>query len=294
MADGFALEDARQTGNRSLARPLCFERTDVLFEASEFAQNYNLELDRVRSGMLDGRTVHFHVQFVEPELLAKHPEASAPSQETGVPAFSAEKLIKSIVAKSPAIACAMIRTSNGNSYQVYASRVDQTSFVERVRSALAELHRIGLDWLPELAIGAFICTRCELGLVPYTATLDGQLAIEVSAISVVDASARTLADMWLQAEAWCGGQSEDLTDAARLFASEVFSLLMVAEYRHRAGHPNALMQSLDARERILADFPLTRHLINFWDRRWNRQVFLSGSVFDYASDLRGLYEDWRA
>ncbi|MBX9659777.1 MAG: hypothetical protein K2X00_14510, partial [Nitrospiraceae bacterium] len=47
-------------------------------------------------------------------------------------------------------------------------------------------------------------------------------------------------------------------------------------------------------ERILADFPLTRHLINYWDRRWNRQAFLSGSVFDYASDLRGLYEDWHA
>lgn len=249
MTDGSVREGTSQAGSSSFAKPICFERTDVLFEASEFAQSYNVELDRVRSGMLDGRTVHFHVQFVEPELLAIYPEASVPSQEFGVPAFSAAKLIESTRAASSGLARATFRTANGTPYHVYSSRANQASFVKRVRSALAELGRFGLDWLPELVIGGFICTRCELGEVPYTATLDDQLGVDMSAISVVDASARALANMWLQAEARCSGQSENVTDAARLFASEVFSLLMVAEYRHRAGQPNAPMQALDARER---------------------------------------------
>jgi hypothetical protein len=292
--DDFRLESVRPADIDSSAKPFCFQPTEVLFEGTDSARRCDLDLDRVRSGMLDGRTIHFHVQFVEPELLAEHPFAREFSEIREIAAFSPAKLVEPFFRMPTGIGRTIVKSVYGSSHHVLAPINDLSSVVQHVRSALAELARVNLDWLPELALGAFADARCNLEPLSYTAFLPPPTAGQVAAVAVIDDSARWLVQMWLQAEARCGGHDADTVDAASLFAGQAFSSLMIAEYRHRSDDLALSKHEEDLREQVLSDFPLTRHLINFWDRRWNRQAFLSGSVFDYASDLPSLYEGWRA
>src|SRR5262245_53087906 len=54
------------------ARRGCFLPSREQFPPAAFEPAGEVELDRLQASMLDGRTVHFHFQFVEPVLLRTH------------------------------------------------------------------------------------------------------------------------------------------------------------------------------------------------------------------------------
>ena len=275
-------------------KPPCFRPTEIVFADSDFKAPYNIDLDLIQSGMLDGRTIHFHFQFVEPELLESCPEAADDEQGSLAGAFSPRKVARKHLAQTAGMEEAEIRTDGGAAYSLYCLSRNRHALHAVAEVALAELARAGLDWVPQLSIGLFTDMSCPTEDIPHHARLAPDWAPQDAALNVLLQSAHWLASMWVRAEATRGSHDHVLVERAASFATTQLPRLMAAEYCVRVGvSAEEAVQSVLC-EDILADFPLTRHLINFWDRKWNRQAFLSGSDFDYAPSLAALYDGWRA
>lgn len=243
--------------------------------------------------MLDGRTIHFHFQFVEPELLGQYPAA-----ECGAPGIALGALSPRLLAlcKTPSLAGphAEIECSYGSTYLLHCAQQDAAALRSLVEASLHELAQIGLDWLPVLSIGAFVIGTEKVQPPTHCAALALLSSPGEAAARITVQAAASIARMWVEAEWLRGRHSREAFEAACEFASDLFASLLLAEFHSRSGHTDAETAHSDRREVVLADFPLTRHLLNFWDRAWYRQAYLSGSAFDYAPTLEALYEGWQA
>lgn len=291
------LASCKKVSPNKYSRPRCFEPTSVLFAGSGYNDQYDIVLDKLQVAMLDGRTIHFHFQFVEPELLARYPEAECCHPEILKGALSPFLFL---LCKQPSFAemyYKKLEGGYGSEFAVYASSEYADFAIGSIKAALGKLAEVGLDWLPTLSIGAFQVSDCFYDLKEYQnlALIDlTNSHKQAIAENIITQSAKALAYMWIEAEWLCGKHMKKNYEAAREFSGKTLALLLLTEFRSRTGSDINLSLQIDERENVLADFPLTRHLINFWDPRWCRQAFLSGSDFDYAQSLHALYEGWKA
>ena len=301
MGDGLKIERHKSASKphptaeygQGKQRPACFEPTSILFTGSGFDGPYDRELDRLQAGMLDGRTIHFHFQFVEPELIARYPAATV-----GMPGFlegalSPRRLFEYKSQSFTKQPHTEVECSYGSTYSLLCCQQDLVPLHALVMAALQELAKTGLDWLPVLSIGAFALETDMVQAHAHCAVVALSSSPSEAAARVTAQAAFSLAQMWVEAEWLRGHHSQDAVEAARAFAGDLLASLFLTEFGGRSGHPSYGGLPPDPREEVLADFPLTRHLINFWDRGWNRQAFLSGSAFDHAPTLEALYEGWR-
>jgi len=241
--------------------------------------------------MLDGRTVHFHFQFVEPVILSVHTglACSTPGLREG--ALCPLRLCEAASPILMAHRLGHIQTSDERIYGLYGSDATDRTSRALAEDALACISAAGMDWLPALSIGGFVLNAPHRH--PHTVHLERDMNCRQAAAATVEQAARDLVGLWIEAEATVVPRSAAEVDHALHAASDYMAALMSAEFSVRTG--SSVRKQPDGStfvEEALADYPLTRHLTCYWNASWNRQLFLRGSVFDYVTTLGALYEDW--
>jgi len=272
-------------------RPICFRPSREQFPASAFEPAKDFDLDQMQASMLDGRTVHFHFQFIEPVLLRTR--SALAFAEPGLRAGALCPLRLCEAANPVLTTCRLgqIRTPDERIYGLYGDGTLQPAAHALIDEALACITVAGMDWLPALSVGGFVLDALDhhLCTVNLNTTMNGQQA----AAATVEQAAHALASMWIAAEAIVVPRKAADVDRAKRVAADSMATLMGTELSSRTGSDVRYPPVGPALiEEALADYPLTRHLACFWNASWNRQMFLRGCEFDYAATLDALYEGW--
>ncbi|MFN7153724.1 MAG: hypothetical protein ACK4OE_08525 [Acidovorax sp.] len=273
------------------ARRGCFRPSGELFPQTAFEPLEEVELDQLQANMLDGRTVHFHFQFVEPVLLRSYAGLACTEPGLRAGALCPLRLCETASPVLTSRRLGQIHIPNERIYALYGSGTPEQAASELAKEALACITAAGMDWLPALSVGGFVLGGCSN--YPHTIQLEPSMNCWQAAVAIVEQAARDLASLWIEAEAIVVSRTSADTDRAKRFAADHMAVLMGAELCSRT--VNAMRSPrVDSTlvEEVLADYPLTRHLACYWNRSWNRQMFLRGSAFDYAATLDALYEDW--
>jgi hypothetical protein len=272
----------------TMIRGEAFRPTSELFGGTGFDQALDTALDAAQVGMLDGRTIHFHFQFVEPVLLLRYPGCiyTNPGEPLGalsLPQVVAQQWPEDLRVES-------LTSRFDNSFDLYGVSDRVGDARPRLTAALDLLAAHHLDWLPTIATGAIHVGDKDWSRSEFSVCVRSSADVVEMAYDMLLQSAANLASAWIAAESSCLGYQERLTIEASRFASDLFASLMAEELERRRLAGSIALQRGASPEEPLAQFPLTRHLVSFWDRRWNRQAFLRGSIFDYAPSLNALYD----
>ena len=205
-----------------------------------------------------------------------------------VGAFSWPKMVIRLNKRTD-LACKLC-SQFGGYFLVFGSPNDailEDSVLVKAFTLLEDAH---LDWLPVLSIGAIEFSSYDKKPADYIVRVSLDQTPHQVACTLIAQAAENLARIWLNVEAEHLATSESNRNVAQTFAAQLLSFLMLEEFEHRCNRNTLKLFELESPEVALADYPLTRHLVTFWNRRWNRQAFLRGSVFDYAPTLSALYK----
>ncbi|WP_237885755.1 hypothetical protein [Pseudomonas sp. PGPR40] len=265
------------------------EHISLYPEFSHYNTPYDKGFDSMQSGMLDGRTIHFHFQFVEPVLGCLYPEARETKDKLRM--GSLDLISLATRDEYTSVKCTKKVKGPFNTNFLVDSLLSSKQGRSRVGRALSYLDDLGLVYLPVMSIGAVALNLRKD--VNYVASLDLEArTVDEDAMQILLAAAGNIAHMWMRSEdaarARCFDEGSDIVQLTK----KHYSSLMSQELKSRAGVPFEVM-SLNDSESIAASlesYPLTRHLIMYWNRCWNRQAFLSGSAFDHAPTLQELYK----
>lgn len=250
--------------------------------------------------MIDGRTIHFFFQFIEPILQSLYPDAclTVLSELSGQSVGGAVSPLKLVFAESERQGLDDLAfdgvTMLRRNHPIEIGMQGPSRSLSRLQQAVDAIDQVGLGFFLDLAVGWIaiggkpLRRRCCVFLPNSSSATAGAL---------MTASARCFFQLWLEAELAAQDNSVKSSEAAEI-AADLFGLCVSSELVRRnpslvgedAGgerfdllqHPRGMLRWLDR----LAKVPLSRELFACWYPGWRRSAMIFGSPFNTMRDLR--------
>jgi hypothetical protein len=242
--------------------------------------------------MIDGRTIHFHFQYIFPEL--DKPVSSGLLDFDATPCYPLAMARRALATRdSPSSIVSEVEMFNFDFPLPLLLIADSKEAMKNLRTKLAEaleiIDSVHMLWLVSLAMGAVTSQPLDIAH-SYSASATSD--VHELAQNIVMASAAELRVLWMSAESAAQGKSTEVwhsSDFSELML-KVFDARLEEDFnsinRWSAEEFDQYVHNLDM---LYKDFPLTKHLICIWTLGWQRSVFLEGSPFDFAATLEELY-----
>jgi len=281
-----------------------------------------LSVENRYAAMIDGRTIHFFFQFIEPLLLEIYPslkinvDNELPGQSVNS-TFSSLKFAKINIERTFGSEPNLLQIGTlpchpHLSVKVFLDLNDSTSShssksatLSNLIKARAEIDRTRLGFFIDIALGAVILSSNKpKRFLDCVSVFQERNNTNFLTESLLKQAAQALFALWIRAEIFARDGSPPLTFTEfEELGLSLFGCCVVAEYRRRAmkATPSQiLLDKWSEKEAFLlnspkdmlvwiehlSNLPLCRELLACWYPLWNRSTFIFDSPLDTVSDLR--------
>lgn len=251
--------------------------------------------DELYARMIDGRTIHQYILFIEPILRAANPlRVRDVLPVLGADQFAATPQRFFVLADPPTDNQPCLRDGRFVPVPIQRQTGDRSE-LDRIAAAIALIDEVCMGFFIDLGARFVVLDtrRHQVGWV------QGEDVVVQDALLLLEQAARGFITLWARAEHGPAAALEAYPSVVLTpDLQEIFSASVLAEFLVRLGrHTAAALASDDLRQRhfsiysmetVLNRFPafaLTSELVAYWLPLWNRAAVIFDSPFDTMSEL---------